>query len=68
MSSKILELPEETKDQIRDKANCFVAEDNYLRDQMKALELQRELNRKHHERLMKKLSDLVLGEVKSGGA
>lgn len=56
----ILKLPEETKEQVRDKANCFVAEELHLRDQMGDLELQQRMVRKHHERLMKKLKDLVL--------
>lgn len=59
---KILALPEDTKDQVRDKINCFIAEDYYLRDQMKALDLQRKLLGQHHERLMVKLKGIVLAE------
>ena len=57
---KVLELPEETKDQLRDKVNCLIAEEYHLRDKMKESDMQIGLIRKHNERLMKKMKDIIL--------
>jgi hypothetical protein len=63
-NNKTFFLPEETKSQIRDKVNCFAAEDLYWRRKMKEIEHKRFLIHQHHEGLMMKLRNVILAEAR----